>query len=202
MLLNNKEYLYFYDRLNKIMFPDNIDLRLKTLIINPFEMFKYLKNENEFIDWVFFLEKKCYDLYIVPVSLNIYDLKILGSIIFALVNIKEQNLNDTYYNKLLLYSIQYPKLILINSRINLKVNPFFDYLDYNINLGILAKHILLKKNNSCELYTLNDINDNVNNINNECSKTNDIFILKNQINQLTRKYLKYKKKYNASKNKR
>jgi hypothetical protein len=239
ILLNNKDYLYFYDKLNKNMFPDNFDLRLKSLIVNPFEMFKYLKKEHEFIEWIFFLEKKCYDLYISPVSLDIFDLKILGEIIFALINIKEQNLNDFYYSKIILYAIQYPKLLLNNTRINLKINSYFDYLNYNINLGILSKHILLRKDNIIKHKAENDIEKSENNIEksenniekykndinkaendinkaendlnkyennidkyeNDIDKVNDILILKIQINKLTKKYLKYKKKYNASKNK-
>jgi hypothetical protein len=178
-LLNNKDNLYFYDKLNKNIFDDNFDTRIKNIIINPFSMFNYLRKENDFIKWIYFLENKYNDLYSTAISLSYDDFNILGKIIYYLSNIKEQNLNDKYYKKLINYGINYPKIIIDNNRINLKIKELFINIKCNINLGILAKHLTNNKNNFIELEP----------------DDNEIIILKKQINIITNKYLKYKHKY-------
>jgi hypothetical protein len=185
ILLNHKEYLYFYDKLNKNLFPENFDTRIKLIINNPLEMFKFIKKENDFIKWIYFLGNKCSDLYIVPMSLSSDDFNILGKIMYYFINIKEQTMNDKYYNKLIAYGNKYPKLILDNNRINLKLKENFGHIKCNINLGILAKHLSQNKDNIIEFPDEN----------------NEVQILKNEIIKITNKYLKYKNKYIKSKKK-
>jgi len=178
-LFDNKEYLLFYDKLNKNIFPDNFDNKIKLIIINPFEMFKYLRKEADFIKWIIFLENKYTELYISYVLLNNDELVILGKIIYNLVNIKEQQTTDNYYNKFIYYGLTYPKLILENNRINLKIKDHFGYLKCNLNLGILAKRLTYNK----DIVELDNQEDS------------EITILKNKLLKVTQKYLKYKKKY-------
>ena len=186
-LLNNKDYLFFFDKLNKNIFPDNFDNRIKNIIINPINMFKYLRKEKDFIKWSIFLENKYNELYCNPLSISYYDFTILGKIIYSLINIKEQNFNDKYYKKLINYGINYPKLIIENDRINLKIKENFSYITCNINLGILAKHLYQNKDNYID-FTVD-------------SENNEIKLLKNELNVIKNKYLKYKKKYyNIKKN--
>ena len=149
-------------------------------------MFKYLRKECDFIKWIIFLENKCCDLFLVPISLSSDDFIVLGKILFYLLNIKEQNFNDKFYKKLINIGISNPKAIIDNNRINLKIKENFGYLKCNINLGILAKHLSQNKDNIVELD--ND------------TEMNEINILKKQIAIVTNKYLKYKKKYYNIKN--
>jgi hypothetical protein len=176
IIFDNKDYI------NKNLLPDNFDQRIKFIIFNPFEMFKYLRKEIDFIKWITFLENKYLDLYIIPISFCTNDLKILGKIIFYLFNIKEQTINDIFYKKILQYGNQYPKIILNDSRINLKIKENFGHLKCNINLGILAKHLYQNKNNMINF-------DNIEPIDNEKE------ILKENLIKITKKYIKYKKKY-------
>jgi hypothetical protein len=181
IIFNNKEELYFYDKINKNLFPDDFDTRIKSIISNPFEMFKFLRKEVDFIKWTYFLGNKCSELYITDINLNSDDFDILGKIVYNLLNIKEQSFNDIHYKKIIYYGVKYPKLILDNFRINLKIKENFGYLKYNINLGILAKHLSQNKDNIIEFTEVN-----------EQSK---IETLKNDLKVITQKYLKYKKKY-------
>jgi hypothetical protein len=181
IIFNNKKELYFNDKINKNLFSEDFDSRIKSIIINPFEMFKFLRKECDFIKWIYFLENKCYDLYINSICLNSIDFDILGKIVYNLVNIKEQNFNDKYYKKIIYYGNKNPKLILDNFRINLKIKENFGYLKCNINLGILSKHLSQNKDNIIELT--------------EEYKDQEIKTLKNNLKIMTQKYLKYKKKY-------
>jgi len=183
ILYNNKEYLFYYNKLNKNLFLDNYDNRIKSILINPYEMFKYLRRESDFIKWIYFLENKCSDLYIVPISLCSNDFVILGKIIYNLINIKDQTFDDKYYARLLEIGINNPKIILNNYRINLKIKENFGFLKCNINLGILAKHLSNNKNN---IIKFNDDNEK-----------SEIELLKKDLEIITRKYYKYKKKYNS-----
>jgi len=180
-LLNNKDKLYFFDKLNKHIFSDDFDNRIKNIIVNPSDMFKYLRKESDFIKWIHFLENNYSELYCSSFSISHDDFTILGKIIYCLINAKEQNFNDKYYKKLISYGINYPKLIIENNRINLKIKENFGYLKCNLNLGVLAKHLYQNKDNYIEFN--NDIDDN------------EIYLLKNKLNLITNKYLKYKKKY-------
>ena len=186
-LLNNKDFLYFFDKLNKNIFSEKFDIRIKNIITNPIEMFKYLRKENDFIKWVFFLENLCNSLYINPILFYENDYRILGKIIFNLTNIKNQELTDKFYKKIINYGNKYPKFILENNRINLKIKDFFENTKCNINLGILAKHLLQNKDNIISL------EDDV--------EINKIILLQNKLDLFKNKYVKYKNKYNKIKNK-
>jgi len=177
ILYNNKHYLFFHNKLNKNLFLDNYDNRIKSIIINPFELFRYLRRENDFIKWIYFLENKCSELYFNSISLCSNDFEILGKVIYYLFNIKEQTFEDKYYKKLLEISIDNPKIILNNFRINLKIKENFNYLKCNINLGILAKHLSQNKNTIIKEQT-------------------EIELLKINLEKITKKYYKYKRKYN------
>ena len=179
IIFNNKEELYFYDKLNKNLFPDNFDARIKSIIINPFEMFKFLRKDTDFVKWIIFLENKCNELYFSNINLNQDDFDLLGRLVYNLINIKEQSFNDKNYKKLIYYGIKNPKLILDNFRINLKIKENFGYLKCNINLGILAKHLSQNKDNIIEF----------------SDEESEVAILKNDLKIITQKYLKYKKKY-------
>jgi hypothetical protein len=184
ILMENNNYLFYKDKYNKILFSNNIDARLKNIIINPFEMFKYLRKENDFYKWLKFLGIKCIDLYNIPISISSDDFINLGKILFNLINIKEQNIKDDIYAKFIQYCIKYPKLILDDTnRINLKIKDYFSYTSCNINLGILAKQLTIKNNTSyIELNLDEDID-------------NEIIKLQNKLYSVTKKYIKYKKKY-------
>jgi hypothetical protein len=185
--MDNSKYIFYKDKFNKIIFPDGFDTRIKTIIINPFEMFKYLKKENDYYKWLKFLGIRCFDLYAVPKSLSSEDFLNLSKIIFSLINVKEQNLKEETYSKFINYCNKFPKLIMDDSsRINLKIKDYFSYGSCNINLGILAKHI-----NTNQLNYMTLPNDDI---------EEQVTKLENKLNIITQKYLKYKKKYLMIKN--
>jgi hypothetical protein len=178
IIYSYKNYINYYDRLNKNIISDNCDIRIKQIILNPFDMYKFLKKEKDFIKWNKFLENKNIDLFVQPISLSELDLELLGTLLYLLTNIKEQNIKDNTYIKFLNHCIQNPRLILDNFRINLKIKEYFNFINININLGILAKHLTINKDSIIEL----DDNDETTN-------------LTTQLKEITRKYIKYKAKY-------
>ena len=177
ILIKNKS-VYYQDKLNKIIFNDNYDNRIKTIILNPFEMLKYLNYEKEFIDWIIMFDYKINDIYFNHISLSTDDINDLGKLIYYLYNICEQDLKDNYYKLLINHSIKNPKIILYNQRINIKIRDYFD-IKFNLNCGILAKHLTTLSNTALVCY----------------DPKNEIVLLKNQLKNITKKYLKYKQKY-------
>ena len=111
-------------------------------------------------------------------SLSELDLELLGTMLYLLTNIKEQNIKDSSYIKFLNHCIKNSRLILDNFRINLKIKEYFNFINININLGILAKHLTINKDNVIELNNEDD--------------TCDLTV---QLKEITRKYIKYKAKY-------
>jgi hypothetical protein len=182
LLKNNK--IYYQNKLNKIIFSDTYDNRIKTIILNPFEIFNFLNYEDQFIKWILLFDFKIKELYNTEISLSINDINDLGKLIYYLYNIEEQDFKDEYYKLLINHASKNPKIILYNGRINIKIKENFN-IKSNLNFGILAKHL------------------NNNNQNLVCSDPkNEIFLLKNQLIIITKKYLKYKKRYtNIRKNK-
>ena len=186
ILYDNKEIIFFTDKLNKNIFPDNYDARLKKIIEQPFEMFKYLRKEKDFIKWLKFCSGILNNLFYSPISLSSEDIIHLGKIIFLLINIKEQNLKNDTYMKFINYCQKYNKLILDNTRINLKVKENFTFLKINMNLGFLAKHLTYNKEGSI-------------NFEDDLEKTQDLIKVEEMLRKVTNKYHKYKIKYNQSK---
>jgi hypothetical protein len=189
---NNKDLLITVDKLNKNIFNDTLDTKLKKVIENPFEMFKYLKKEKDYIKWIKFLGPLNLELFYTPISLSTYELKHLGILLYLLNNIEEQNIKESSYITFINYAQKHNKLILDNNRINLKIKEYFNYIKCAINLGFLAKHLT---------FNFNDIkldDDSEKNI--ELSKTQDYLKLKEEIKKITKKYNKYKSKYIMIKN--
>lgn len=189
---NNKDLLITVDKLNKNIFNDTLDTKLKKVIENPFEMFKYLKKEKDYIKWIKFLGPLNLELFYTPISLSTYELKHLGILLYLLNNIEEQNIKESSYIIFINYAQKYNKLILDNNRINLKIKEYFNYIKCAINLGFLAKHLT---------FNFNDIKlDDDSEKNTEISKTQDYLKLKEEIKKITKKYNKYKSKYIMIKN--
>ena len=114
-------------------------------------MFKYLRKEKDFIKWLKFLGPSISTLFYTPISLSSDDILHLGKIIFLLTTIPEQNLKNDIYLKFINYSQKYNKLILDNTRINLKIKENFSFLKINLNLGFLAKHLTYNQGESLNL---------------------------------------------------
>lgn len=175
--LINKDIVFFQDKLNKTIIPINFDTRIKRIIGNPFDMFKYLKKEKDFIKWLKFLDNKILNYYNVPFIFTNNDYVNLGKLLFLLVGVKTQSLEDNTYLKFLNFCNKNNKLILNESRINLRIKDGFKFLKNNINLGYLAKHLTWE----------NQIPITFGNINvNKLERENKI---------LSKKYYKYKGKY-------
>ena len=176
---SNNDIVYYQNKINKNIIPEYLDIKIKEIIENPIEMFKYLKNEKDFIKWSKFITNKILNIYNNSFSLGTNDLVNIGIMINLLFNIKEQNLKEENYNKFISFCNQNNKLILDNNRINLKIKECFN-LKVNLNLGYLAKHL-----------TSNEI---INTFSFEYNDNEKKLLEKIEI--LTQKYLKYKNKYN------
>jgi hypothetical protein len=176
-ILINNENIYYQNKLNKVIFNDSYDNRIKSIILNPFEIFNFLNYESQFTEWISLLNYKIKDIYNNEISLSVNDIIDLGKLIYYLYNIKDQDFNDDYYKLLINHASKNLKIILFNGRINIKIKEKFN-IKFNLNFGILAKHL----NN----YTI-DL---------ACTDPkNEIILLQHQLNIVTKKYLKYKKKY-------
>jgi hypothetical protein len=179
----NHDIVHYQDKINKNIIPENFDNRIKKVIENPFEMYKYLRKEKDFIRWTKFISDKIILLYHVPISLSSDDFDLIGKLIYLLFNINEQNIKDQSYINFITFCNSNNKLILDSNRINFKIKEHFPSLKTNINLGFLAKHLTWDK----ESITFEEI------INQE--KTTDVLALEMKLHIATKKYYKYKAKY-------
>ena len=179
-----------------------VDNKIKKIIENPFDMYKYLITENDFIIWSNFINNKLIDIYYIPITLIINDYKIIGKLLYLLFNISEQSINNKYYIYFIEFCNKNYKLILYNNRINIKIKELFPNIKCNLNLGILAKHLTWNKE---LIYFDNNvnkskINNNINSLkvyqdNNNSNINSNNNLLEYKLYEINNKYLKYKKKY-------
>ena len=130
---NNSDIIFYQQKLNKNIIPDNFDIKIKKIIENPFEMYRFIKKEKDFIKWTNFISDKLNNLYNIPISLSSEDFDKIGILIYLLFNINEQNLNDNSYKEFINFCNQNQKLILDSTRINLKIKEYFQNINININ---------------------------------------------------------------------
>jgi hypothetical protein len=182
----NDNIVHYQDKLNKNIIPDNFDFRIKKIIENPFEMYKYLRKEKDFVKWTKFISERIIQLYLIPISLSSEDFNHIGKLIYLLFNINEQNTKDDTYINFINFCNLHNKLILESNRINMKIREFFPTLKCNINLGFLAKHLTWDK----ETITFEE---------NQVEKSPDVLALEMKLQMATKKYYKYKAKYLESK---
>ena len=183
LFYKNHDIVHYQDKINKNIIPENFDCRIKKVIENPFEMFKFLRKEKDFIKWTKFISDKIIQLYYIPISLSSEDFGLIGKLIYLLFNINEQNTKDPTYINFITFCNSNNKLILDSNRINFKIKEYFHSLKTNINLGFLAKHITWDK----ESITFEE------NIHQD--KTPDVLALEIKLHITTKKYYKYKAKY-------
>lgn len=203
----NNDIIYYQDKINKNIIYENLDTRIIKIIENPFNMYKYLRKEKDFNKWTKYIADKLTNLYYIPISLSSDDLLYIGQLIFLLVNINTQNLKDSSYINFINFCNLHNKLILNTNRINIKIKELFPHLKCNINLGFLAKHIIL-----CKELIIDEKNNSSSNSNETLSQTSeilsqneiiyksdDIISLENKLHITLKKYSKYKAKYLESK---
>jgi hypothetical protein len=183
----NNDIIHYQNKMNKNIISDNFDYRIKKIIENPFEMYKYIRKEKDFIKWTKFISDKIIQIYLVPISLSSEDIISIGKMIFLLFNINEQNIKDESYINFINFSNSNNKIILESNRINIKIRDFFPTLKCNINLGFLAKHLTWNK-------------ESITFIENKIEKSSDILAIELKLQITTKKYYKYKAKYLESKN--
>jgi hypothetical protein len=177
----NSDIIHFMNKINKNIIPDNFDNRLKKIIESPFEMYKYLRKEKDFIRWTKFISSKIILLYLVPISLSSDDIISIGKMIYLLFNIKEQNMKEPTYIEFINFCNLNHKIILDSSRINFKIREYFSCIKANINLGFLAKQLISNNNINNDIITLD--------------KLPEIIDLETKLKKITHKYYKYKIKY-------
>jgi len=189
-LYDNKDILFisnsYGDKFNRNIIPETYDIRLKKVIERPFDMFKFLRKEKDFVKWTRFISSSLNNLFYTPLSLSSEDLLHLGKILYLLVNVNEQNVKDESYLKLVNYCQKHNKLILDNTRINMKIKENFPYLKININLGFLAKHLTF--NYEAPILLEDDL-----------ESTQELMKMEENLRKITKKYQKYKLKYSQSK---
>ncbi len=179
----NDEIIHYQDKINKNIIPDNFDPRIKKVIENPFEMYRYLRKEKDFEKWTKFISNKIIQLYLVPISLSSEDFSQIGQMIFLLFNITEQNVKEPTYINFIEFCNTNNKLVLDSNRINIKIRECFPHLKANINLGYLAKHLTWDKESI-------SFEENPNK-----EKSPDVLALEMKLHIATKKYYKYKAKY-------
>ena len=139
----------FYDNynliLNKnnkilhILFSDDIDLKIRLIVSNPFYIYRYLLLDLDIITWTKKIENMFYMIY---KNIHACDYIIqFGKFISLLYNIKIQDINDISYLQFVSYCNTYPSLILENNKINNEIKKYLFPINIHINLGILLKHI-------------------------------------------------------------
>jgi len=161
----NNNIIFYQNKINKNIFHESFDIKVKQIIENPLEMYNYLKNEKDFIKWTLFIENNINNLYYTPIKLSKENLISLGKMLYLLYNINNQNMDDSSYLSFINFSILNLQLIIFNSRINLKIRDIFPHLKYIINLGFLAKHLLHYQNNFHTILLNNNIQLNKLNLN-------------------------------------
>jgi hypothetical protein len=179
---NCKKLLFIDDKLNKY-YTNNMDNRLKKIIVDPLLMFNFLKKEEDFYKWILCFIDNLTKIFNNMITMDSDDYKKLARILFLYSRIKNQDNNDPSYKKTIMIFKKYNKLILFNDRINIKFKDIFK--NVNINLGYLARDI----NN----------NDNITISISEDTITNSSKDITDTINKLKKKYYKYKGKYLAIK---
>jgi len=189
-LYDNKDILFisnnYGDKFNRNIISETYDVRLKKVIERPFDMFKFLRKEKDFVKWTRFISSSLNNLFYTPLSLSSEDLLHLGKILYLLVNVNEQNVKDESYLKLINYCQKHNKLILDNTRINMKIKENFPYLKININLGFLAKHLTFNYEGPILLED-------------DLESTQELMKMEENLRKITKKYQKYKLKYSQSK---
>jgi hypothetical protein len=189
-LYDNKDILFisnsYGDKFNRNIISETYDIRLKKVIERPFDMFKFLRKEKDFVKWTRFISSSLNNLFYTPLSLSSEDLLHLGKILYLLVNVNEQNVKDESYLKLINYCQKHNKLILDNTRINMKIKENFPYLKININLGFLAKHLTFNYEGPILLED-------------DLESTQELMKMEENLRKITKKYQKYKLKYSQSK---
>ena len=178
----NNTIVHYQNKLNKNIIPDHFDFRIKKIIENPFEMYKYLRKEKDFVKWTEFISDRVINMYLIPISLSSEDFNHIGKLIYLLFNINEQNIKDESYITFINFCNLNNKLILESNRINLKIRDYFPTLKCNLNLGFLAKHLTWDK----EIISFDE---------NRIDKSQDVLILELKLQMATSKYYKYKSKY-------
>ena len=183
----NNNIVYYHDKLNKNILSDNIDIRIRNIIENPYYMYKYLRKEKDFIKWTKFISNKIIEIYYIQISLSLDDFNDIGKLLFLLYEISEQSLSNQTYINFINYCNNHNKLIINNNRINLKIKELLQPLKINLNLGFLAKHLLANK-------------DNISLDSAVYEKSEEVLLLELKVINTSNKYKKYKVKYYQTKN--
>ena len=117
-IFKNENLIYYQNKLNKNLFGDTIDYKIKNIILDKFSMYKYLKKEKDFIKWTKFIKNNINALYEKKISVSDADLILLRKLIHKLYNVEVQDLKDSKYIDLVHFCQKNKKLILSENRIN------------------------------------------------------------------------------------
>ncbi len=180
MKQTSKDLIIIDGKINKV-YTQNMDNRLKKIIIEPLQMINYLKKEEDVYKWLFNFKELVPKIFYNMINLETIDYKKLAKILYNYSKIKNQNMEDEHYKKLLFILKIDTKLVLFNDRINIKFKELFKNI--NINLGYLARDIVNEEVISVTISEdINTFGDNT---------ISDI----DTIHKLKKKYYKYKGKY-------
>jgi hypothetical protein len=180
MKQTSKDLIIIDGKINKV-YTQNMDNRLKKIIIEPLHMINYLKKEEDVYKWLFNFKDLIPKIFYNMINLESGDYKKLAKILYNYSKIKNQNMEDEHYKKLLFILKMDTKLVLFNDRINIKFKELFKNI--NINLGYLARDIVNE-----EVISVT-ISEDINTYDNNSTVNIDT------IHKLKKKYYKYKGKY-------
>lgn len=190
LLLDNKKLIFFKDKVNKNILSDNCDNRLKKILKDPLEMFRFLKSDKDYIRWIELIDSSITNIYYNQFNVPQKKYSILGTILYLINTLEEQTFSNKKYSNLIKISKKNKNLILSEYRINLKIKEYLN--NNNINLGYLAKHINSSYNDPTSF-------SNENELNLETELESEMDDLKKKIKDANKKYYKYKSKYHKLK---
>ena len=147
-------------------------------------MYRYLRKKIDFEKWTLFISDKIPQIFYIPVSLSTEDFTYIGTLIYLLFNIEEQNIKEPTYINFIKFCNEHIHLIVESKRININMKEYFSCLKININLGFLAKHLIQNKDT---IYLEQPVSNDI--------KENNIKELELKLQTALQKYHKYKHKY-------
>jgi hypothetical protein len=169
--------LFFENKININITKSDIDNKIKKVIIDPLYLYNFLKKEKDFIKWTLILKNNISLFYENNIKLENNDLKKIGKLIYILKKIDNQDIENKEYIEIIKKLKKYDYLLLFNDRINLRIKNILRHT--KINLGFLAKHLILEYNTIDSLTSSSDNYDDIN----------------KKLTLMTKRYYKYKGKY-------
>lgn len=119
------------------------DYRIKKILESPFNMYKYLKSEKDFITWTHFISSYIHNIFYTPIDeLSFVEISIIGKLIYLFCNIKYQTIQEYSYITFVNFFIKHKRILMLDNKINFNFKLFYNIIKIKINIKTLNNHIL------------------------------------------------------------